>query len=132
MQQVRFWSVLAALYAIAIFIGSAIPAPDLPEVVSAVSDKVLHLLEYAILGFLVHRAMCTQRRWSALARNAVVMTVVIAIVYGASDELHQSFVPGRTADFLDWIADSAGAAIGIALSLWIFPRLFRRPQQGSL
>ncbi|TAN62501.1 VanZ family protein, partial [bacterium] len=37
---------------------------------------------------------------------------IIAVIYAASDEFHQSFIPGRNADALDWMADSFGAALG--------------------
>jgi VanZ family protein len=39
-------------------------------------------------------------------------------VYGASDEFHQRFVPGRTADVLDWLADSLGACAFVIVPWW--------------
>jgi VanZ family protein len=47
------------------------------------------------------------------------LALAIAAAYGIFDELHQSFVPGRSADILDWFADVCGALIGIgACWLW--------------
>ena len=47
---------------------------------------------------------------------------VIAVVYGAIDELHQSFVPGRDVSFLDWIADSVGALLVVSALVLVWSR----------
>jgi len=72
-------------------------------------DKLLHTIEYAALGALLVAALrLTGLSWAP----ALVLAVVLASLYGATDEFHQSFVPGRTADVLDWVADTLGAALG--------------------
>lgn len=108
---------LAIVYAGAIFYGSSIPAPDLPPVVGMISDKILHVMEYAGFAFLLHQTFSRQRRWYAISQNAVLLAVFIAMVYGATDEFHQSFVPGRSTELNDWIADSVGAVIGVLFSI---------------
>lgn len=72
-----------------------------------VDDKAAHFFVYGLLGTLVCRLGCGWRSawWS----------LVVVSLYGASDEWHQSFVPGRFADVRDWVADTIGAAIAIAL-----------------
>ncbi|MEX2043905.1 MAG: VanZ family protein, partial [Opitutus sp.] len=40
---------------------------------------------------------------------------VVAAVFGATDEWHQSFVPGRTSEWADWIADALGAALAVMM-----------------
>ena len=52
--------------------------------------------------------------------------VGLAIAYGISDEIHQSFVPGRDASVGDLIADSVGAALGAGLVVYLLRRS-RRP-----
>ena len=82
-----------------------------------VSDKVLHAMEYAILALVCYRAF----RWGAgplVARQALVLAIVAASVFGITDELHQFFVPFRESSWQDWLADTIGAVIG-ALS-WQF------------
>ena len=77
----------------------------------AVSDKVLHAVEYGVLAFLCCRAF----RWAAgpaVARQAVVLAIVTASIYGITDEVHQVFVPLRESSWQDWLADTIGAAIG--------------------
>jgi VanZ family protein len=110
-----FWYWLpAVLYAGAIFFWSSQSHPEeqLPAfLLKDVSDKVLHAVEYAILGVLCYRAF----RWAAgqtVARQALVLAIVTASVYGITDEAHQFFVPSRESSWQDWLADTAGAAIG--------------------
>jgi len=64
--------------------------------------KVAHAAEYAVLGFLLLRAV--GRETAALA---------LGIAYAASDELHQHFVPGRQGSVLDVLLDSVGVAAGV-------------------
>src|SRR5690606_9601591 len=47
----------------------------------------------------------------------------LAVLYGLSDEWHQSFVPGRTPDVLDVLTDGIGAAVGLLIVWWITTRL---------
>lgn len=111
-------------YAGLIFYLSSQPHPedDLPSFVLSFSDKVLHVLEYAVLGGLCYRALRwgTNESWGNLA---VPLAVFFASLYGISDEIHQSFVPFRDSSWLDWVADTIGAAVGAAVmsrldSLW--------------
>ena len=118
-----FWYWLpAVLYAGMIFYMSAQSHPEeqLPSfVLKDISDKVLHAVEYAGLAVLCYRAF----RWTAgpsVARQAFVLAIVTASIYGVTDEVHQFFVPFRESSWLDWLADTAGATVG-ALS-WRFLR----------
>ncbi len=76
-------------------------------------DKLQHMLAYAILAGLVWRALGA--RWRSLWLRAAV-AILVAVAYGAFDECHQYFVPGRECSFSDWSCDSAGAALaGVVL-----------------
>ncbi len=95
----------------------------LPELTHVVKDKVLHGVEYAALAALLVRAL--RLSGFSLARAAI-LAVAVASLYGASDEWHQSFVPGRDSEVGDWVADTAGAALGVGLGLvWLRPRRAR-------
>jgi len=74
-------------------------------------DKLLHLVEYAILGYLVARAAKNSSSLR-LRANFRIFAVAFAVIYGLSDELHQYFVPGREVEILDVLADGAGAFLG--------------------
>jgi len=74
-------------------------------------DKILHFLEYLIFGFLVARVISLPEARKNRIR-LFISVVVIALIWGAIDELHQSFVPLRDANFFDLIADCIGAGAG--------------------
>lgn len=76
------------------------------------SDKLAHLAAYGVLGFLFG-LIAVESRWSC--RRGLVSVVGAIAVFGLVDELTQPFV-GRTADRLDWVADMAGGAAGLALA----------------
>lgn len=70
-------------------------------------DKVEHIVLYAGFGFLLYYALRNSSN-SIISKYAFLFSMIIGIVYGASDEFHQSFVPGRTASTLDLLADGVG------------------------
>ena len=122
MGQVLWYWVPVALYAGTIFYLSAQSHPEenLPSFVfKEVSDKVLHAVEYGILSLLCYRAF-RRAAGPTVARQAVVLAIVTASVYGVTDEVHQAFVPLRESSWLDWLADTIGAAI--AAMSWRFIR----------
>ncbi|HXG00234.1 MAG TPA: VanZ family protein [Bacteroidota bacterium] len=106
-----FWALL-------LFAQSSIPSSELPRWEFLSQDKLIHFLEYVFFAFTVHRAITHQERFPLLLRRAYVFTIVIVALYGASDELHQYFVPGRQASVLDWVADCAGAVVFVAVHAW--------------
>ena len=94
-----------------IFVASSSSSPDpLP---GRFLDKVLHLAVYAVLGALIARALAGGRLVTVTWRHAA-LAVLLSTLYGISDEWHQSFVPGRTPDPMDVLADLAGASAGAA------------------
>jgi VanZ family protein len=77
-------------------------------------DKILHFLEYAVFGYLIMR-LCRTSPHPSLARQAIPVTIVTGLIYGISDEWHQSFVPGRDASAGDVLSDLLGAAMAAVL-----------------
>jgi len=120
---VYYWGPVCG-YAGLIFYLSSQPHPEasLPSFVTLFSDKVLHVLEYAVLGGLCYRAF----RWGAAASWegwAIPLAVSVTTLYGLSDEVHQAFVPFRESSGLDWLADGIGAMLGAAV-IHYMPRLW--------
>lgn len=77
-------------------------------------DKLLHAIEYAVLGILLIRALDKENPKG----DQVILkclAIIIAMLYGLSDEFHQGFVPGRCVDFFDWCADSFGVLLGVCI-----------------
>lgn len=99
------WAAAVAC-AVLIFIVSSMPNP-MPRVPSAIGlDKLAHVVEYFIFTGLLWWALSG----SGVSR-ALVLAVVAAAVYAATDEIHQYFVPGRVMSVFDWLADVTGAAL---------------------
>ena len=74
-------------------------------------DGVAHAVEYAIFSFLLARAFKNSKKDKI--RNCFrLLAVVCAIVYGVTDEFHQSFIPLRTPSVVDLIFDALGGIIG--------------------
>ena len=109
----KFW-LPVYLYAGLIFFYSSLssPPPLAPKILYG--DKLLHFVEYAILGYLIARA-AKNSSFSKLRTNFRIFAVCAAFVYGVSDEFHQYFVPGREVEILDVLANGAGAFFGQTL-----------------
>ena len=99
------------VWAILIFALSSFPA--FPEAMQPLLsfDKLAHALEYAVFSFLLARAFGNSKK-NNFKKYFRVLAVICAVVYGMSDELHQYFVPMRSACIIDLIYDSIGAIIG--------------------
>ncbi len=108
----RAWPwIPVVLYLALIFHLSSLPDP-LPELTTRFWDKGIHFVEYGSLGGLLLFAL----RSSGVAwRRALLLAIAGASLYGASDELHQAFVTGRSSDVRDWAADTIGGAMGAGL-----------------
>jgi VanZ family protein len=70
---------------------------------------------YGILAALCYISLIHLEKFSFLARNALVMTIIICSLYGVTDEFHQYFIPNRDCEFWDWLADFAGIIIMLLL-----------------
>ena len=107
MRALALWGPVAAYMAV-IFMLSAQPQPPLPPQISATQG---HSLGYMGLAVTVGRALAGGLA-AGISFPTAVAAWAIASGYGATDEWHQSFVPGRSADVRDWIADATGALLG--------------------
>jgi VanZ family protein len=72
-------------------------------------DKVVHFSMYCVLAALLARYVADGR----VALRAAIVSVACATAFGAADEWHQKFIPGRSMEFADWVADTAGALVGV-------------------
>ncbi len=104
-----------------IFLASA--QPDLNSglgLVDLIGRKAIHATEFGLLFWLWLRAF----RFRAPGAAAL-----IALAYAATDEFHQTFVPGRSGTPRDWVIDAAGVAI--AWGLWAWARRRERQRRGA-
>jgi VanZ family protein len=101
-----YWAPVA-FYCALIWFASAQPGAALPPLGNA--DVVIHFFAYAGLGLLSARAF--QQGGPALGGASLfAAAALLAAAYGALDELHQYFVPGRFASWADFVADALGGA----------------------
>ncbi len=77
-------------------------------------DKVAHLSVFAALALTLDIALQISRSDLPLYRRHSLVFLVVAL-FGATDEWHQLFVPGRACEFGDWLADTAGGGLGLLL-----------------
>ncbi|MCK5540401.1 MAG: VanZ family protein [Deltaproteobacteria bacterium] len=115
-RQKQFLSVYVVpllLYCLIIFWLSALSDPGRLSPFS-VPDKIAHLLEYTVFGFLLMR-MLTYLRPERDVVQHLIWVLSGALIYGLSDEIHQYFVPGREFSWMDLLADGAGGYLGARL-----------------
>jgi VanZ family protein len=96
------WPVALAALIVTASSFSHVPTPGFRG-----SDKLVHFCVYALLATLICRV---GRTW----RSAVVAVLIVS-AFGVTDELHQRFVPGRSPEIADWLADTLGATCAVLL-----------------
>ena len=112
--RVWYWAP-AVIWMAFIFYGSSqscVPQASIPNI-----DKFFHTIEYFVLGYLTARAFCRSSD-NQDYRNIFMAALIIASLYGASDEFHQRFVAGRSCDIFDFIFDVFGASLGAWLCVY--------------
>lgn len=113
-------TLLPILYMSLIWTLSSFPADAIVDTqlsFDALVKESLHLIEFAILYWLIVFAFMAHGKWT---EKASMIAAVISILYGLTDEIHQSFVPARSATVIDFVKDT----IGVAVSYWIAKRKF--------
>jgi len=102
---------LLIFYAILILSVSSIPGNSIPRFVLLSWDKLLHIIEYSILGFL------SVRSFDSKSIKNMINISIICLCFAILDETWQSFIPGRFSSGLDVIADGIGIVIGSIFAL---------------
>lgn len=123
--------VAAAILYLSLASGSGLPQTNLhiPN-----GDKLVHICMYFGLALVLagdlHRAVCVQQgkivrsltfRWSY-----VLLAIGLPIAYGGCIELIQPFFPPRTAEWLDFVSDAAGAVLGFVAGDKLFPAILKK------
>lgn len=119
----NLYKFLAVAYAALIFILSASPSIS-PPPGFVLEDKIYHFIEYGIFSFLLFLAFFTSGK-EFLKKHVFLLSVLIGTAYGLSDEIHQKFVPGRSSEFLDFVADSLGIVL-VQIGIWFYLKKKRR------
>tara|TARA_B100001250_G_C19346443_1_gene591375 strand:- start:55 stop:432 length:378 start_codon:yes stop_codon:yes gene_type:complete len=109
----RITSLLTVLYILLMIVGSSFEGDSIPKSHIFTLDKLLHLIEYFILGVLLFFI------FFFTSKKPEFISLILGIFYSLIDELYQSTVIGRDSSALDVIADIIGLILGI-----IFIKLF--------
>lgn len=119
----KIWLVYVPLtiYWVMLFTATSIPVERLPSL--GLSDKINHLIAFFLLAILLYLTLIYQRKSRFLYEKAAIATIIICMLYGAIDEIHQLFIPGRFAEILDWVADGSGAILGVFLVYFLKNKL---------
>lgn len=92
---------------------------------TAGGDKILHFGAYGLWAVLL--ALPVLLIWPTVSDRLLCLWVSVAgILYGLSDEIHQSYVPERVASVWDLLADAVGAICGV-IGVVFLRRFWRRP-----
>jgi len=125
-RSLSLWAPVIA-YMVAIFYLSSLHEAPLPP---GVGDKPAHAFGYFGLGVVIARALAGGLPPRLTLREALI-GLAIAALYGVTDEWHQSFVAGRSADIADWYSDSIGSAIAL-FACWAWSIISRRSRRSAV
>jgi VanZ family protein len=112
---IKYWAPVLLYCGVIVYLSSlSYPSRHLPSFLFGLSDKLVHGVEYGILGILLYRAF----HQTTSAIGSIIMSIICVVAFGISDEMHQWFVPNRQADLWDLLADTLGATLFILT--WVF------------
>lgn len=107
------WCVTVCYMGLIFYLSSL---PQVSEHIEESTTLLLHMIKYAFLGLLLSIAL-------GLRTKSAFFAMILASVYGVTDEIHQFFVPGRVASIVDIAADSLGAMFGSFSALTLKDKL---------
>lgn len=112
--------VVTILYMVLIFYLSSMPSIRQPGPLEDVPniDKLEHFMEFMVLGLLMYLSFHFSKG-ETVRRSAWMFALLGAITYACTDEIHQLFVPGRSPDLIDLLADSTGISVACFIGAWM-------------
>lgn len=105
-----------------IFVLSSIPGSTFTPLSFPYAHMVAHLLLFGMLYYLGYRAFKHQHYSRFVSEFSLLITLLFVMAYGASDEYHQSFTPGRSDELKDFIFDLS-AAVAVLLIVMIVEKI---------
>ena len=110
------WADGQVLYPVILAVGivglSGEQSPPTPGFIPSF-DKLAHFCVFGLLATLLFRLVPPTSRTARIA----ILVILAVSLFGLSDEIHQSFTPGRFVEFADWVADTLGATVAV-LAYW--------------
>lgn len=84
--------------------------------------KLAHISEYTVLSFFVYAYISNI---STLMYKKIITSTIISVLLAISDEIHQTFIPGRSGNLVDVFIDSIGIVGGTSISYFLYRRMVR-------
>ena len=103
----KTYSYLVILYFLTIILLSSIPGKSIPSSYIFSYDKLLHIIEYFLLGFLLFNSLISKTQFPGL------LCLFLGAVFAVMDEIYQSTVFGRFPSSFDVIADFMGLTLSV-------------------
>jgi len=122
MKKILFFTPAALYYAFIFYLSSG--SHDI-KIDILFFDKVIHIVEFALLGLLLSFGYFMSLKSTLMVK--AVLTICSGILLGGLDEFHQYFIPRRSVEFFDVIADAIGILIGLFLYFY-----FSRTMKGRI
>ena len=91
--------------------------------------KIAHFSIYTLVGILMMALMST---YDISKNKQILVSILVGIIYATSDEIHQYFIPGRSAMVTDVLIDTAGVCLGVLIvliSLQIYIKIYKKRQK---
>lgn len=98
---------------IAVTLCSGGDVASLPSSPIMGTDKLIHFLVFGLIATSILRALPDKLQ----SFQRLLIAFILTSLFGMSDEIYQSFTPGRTLDIYDWVADTLGAIIACIVYL---------------
>ena len=102
-------------------------AKTLAGIIEVIVRKIGHITEYCILSVMVY---IPHGIFVPVRYKRYLVTFVFCVIYAASDEIHQAFVPGRGPGVTDVLIDSCGVLLGLLIAL-ILDAFFFNQKEGK-
>ncbi len=112
---VQYVYIPLVLYWITLFTITTIPQHFVQKLFE-LQDKIEHFLAYTVLAIMLKLSLHFQKKISKLSYYSALFTFLFITIYAGLDEIHQIIVPGRYADFFDWVADTLGGLSGVYIA----------------
>lgn len=101
----------------------------LPEdMLTFITRKSAHIVAYFILGMLLYTLV---KDYKLSSRRAIWFSIGIALLYAITDELHQSFIPGRSAEIRDVVIDTVASGLGVGAFYILYRRRYTRKNSNN-
>lgn len=100
-----------------------ISAPE--GVLTFLVRKAAHISAYFVLGVLIYNLL---REYRLHIKHLIIASIALAMLYACTDEIHQTFVPGRSGEVRDVLIDTAGAAAGVGMYAAVAHKLYKKPE----